>query len=108
MSAAAMFINNDKHLMCQHHAEKQSSHGVCRQEPACTSCAGGKKETQACIKGKCTMARMWASRQGGYLAYSLQCLVIYICTALETEMRQMLQLNQLPQAFAGHLQTHYS
>ncbi len=54
------------------------------------------------------MARMHGSRQGGYLADSLQCLVIYICTALEAETCQMLQLNQLPQAFAGHLQTYHS
>jgi len=52
--------------------------------------------------------KMCGSRQRGYLAHNLQCLVIYICTALETETCQMLQLNQLPQAFAGHLQTQYS
>ena len=51
---------------------------------------------QAYIKGKHIMARMCGSRQRGYLAYCLQCLVIYICTALEAETCQMLQLNQLP------------
>lgn len=50
---------------------------------------------QACVTGKYIMARLCGSRQGGYLAYGLQCLVIYICTALEAETCQMLQLNQL-------------
>ncbi len=63
---------------------------------------------QARIKGKHIMARMYGSRQRGDLAYCLQCLVIYICTALEAETCQMLQLNQLPQAFAGYLQKHHS
>lgn len=67
-----------------------------------------RQEMQACINGKQIMARVYGSRQGGYLAYSLQRLVIYICTALETEASQMVKLNQLPQAFAGHLQRYYS
>lgn len=77
-----------------------------RDRMTCISFVGGKNAGPQ--QGKHIMARMHGSRQGGYLADSLQCLVIYICTALEAETCQMLQLNQLPQAFAGHLQTYHS
>lgn len=46
---------------------------------------------------------IWVSRQGGYLAYSLQGLVADIHTALQAEAGQLLQPHQLPHPFAGHL-----